>query len=680
MSRRKISKIIIGMTIVSLGMNNTTMAIVNDITSVESQYNLVDISSNDKNLIVDSGFEQRAVWKKTGSGTFTNYAGTAATGEWCGLLPSNSGNASVYQVINVKPNTEYVAKAKVLLAKEGSTAFLNVKTPDVSTLIGGAEKTVTCSKNNEWTYQNVELKFNSGSQQQIALCVMKWTTDISSDTYKGQVYVDDVQLFENSPSGIGNNYNIVWADDFNDTKLDLSKWEYELGTIRGIEQQHYVNNEENVLIRDNGNGGELVLKATDRPKELQYNNPLDASRKVIYNSGSVRTHGKTEFLYGRIEMKAKLPKGKSVFPAFWTLGSDFTVDGDVSSEQGYGWPRTGEIDIMELIGSNVGGSGNRTVYQTLHTSDGGDNYHKLGGTSYTIPEDFNDSYHIFGIDWSKGKIQWYVDDKIVATVDYSNDPIGSKCLDRPQYIQMNLAMGGAWPGAIAEGLAGTEYSIDYVYYAQSDKQKADAEEYYRTSPKITKYNDVFIYEGDTDVLSNVEISANADIDFSVTDAPQFSIKEKNASTETAITSVDLLAKGKNYLSSLAKLPSGEYSLYYTALPKDLKFDVRSNGVKTPSAAEFYKFDRKGVNLTIKERSLITDLENSNLALNGYTDNTLETVVLPEGWTWDQSETIISENMPEVSVTFTKNGFVKTEKTKINVSKSEDLVNLEKSYR
>lgn len=411
----------------------------------------------------------------------------------------------------------------------------------------------------------------------------------------------------------------------------------------------------------------MILRATDRAKELQYNNPRDPSRRVIYDSGSIRTHGQSEFLYGRIEMKAKLPKGQSVFPAFWTLGSDFTIDGDISSEQGYGWARCGEIDIMELIGSKNDGDGNKIVYQTLHTQDGAeDGYHKLGGTSYKITEDFNDDYHIFGMNWSKGKIEWYVDDQIVATVDYSKDKIASKALDRAQYIQMNLAMGGAWPGIIQEGLAGTEYAIDYVYYAQNDQQKMDAEEYYKTSPKIIKSNDISIYQGDIDVLSNVVISENSDIDFSVTDAPQFSEKEKDASTETALTSVDLLCKGKKDIPKLAKLLPGEYSLYYTALPKDLKLEVMSNGLKIPDTKELYKFHRKGVNLTIKERSLKIDLENNKLSLEGQKNNTLETIQLPEGWAWMEPKTIISENMQEVNVIFNKNGFEKIEKVEINV--------------
>lgn len=679
MNRKKIWKIITCMTMVSfIGMNTVINADVNTGNTVNTQYDLIKLDRNDSNLIKDSGFEQRTNWKTTGDGKFTNYEGAALTGKWCGLLPSNTANASVYQVVNVKPNTEYIAKAKVLVGQEGAQAFFNAKSPDLSSGIEGAEVTVNCTKDQEWKYQDIELRFNSGDRSQIGLAVMKWTEDNTSATYKSQFYVDDVQLLEKNSNSGEESYDIVWADDFNDPQLDLSTWEYELGSIRGIEQQHYVDSKDNVFMRATQEGGELVLRATDRPEELQYNNPRDASRRVIYNSGSVRTHGKQEFLYGRIEMRAKLPKGQSVFPAFWTLGSDFTLDGDVNSEQGYGWARCGEIDIMELIGSGPGGAGNKTVYQTIHTQDGTDDgYKKFGGTSYTIPEEFNDEYHIFGMDWSKGKIEWYVDDQIVATVNYAGDPIGEKCLDRPQYIQMNLAMGGAWPGPIAPGLDGTEYAIDYVYYGQTEQQKADAAEYYSNAPKILEYSDISIYEGDTELLSNVAISDNADIDFSVTDAPQFAMKEKEATTETALTSVDLLCKGKNDLNKLANLPAGEYSLHYTALPKDLKFDISNSGVKIPNTAERYKFDRKTVNLTIKERSLQTDLENSELSLDGYVNDTLSTIALPEGWTWDKPQTVITENMSEVSVTFNKNGFEKTESVTINVQKSVTLDQLNK---
>lgn len=468
-------------------------------------------------------------------------------------------------------------------------------------------------------------------------------------------------------------YNIVWVDDFNNETLNENVWEYELGSIRGIEQQHYVNNKENVFIRNNSKGGELVLKATNRPTNLHYINPRssdDDKRNVIYNSGSIRTHGQKEFLYGRIEMKAKLPKGKGVFPAFWTLGSDFILDGDINEEQGYGWARCGEIDIMELIGENSDGNGNKTVYQTIHTAGNSspDSYEKLGGTSYKIDEDFYDDYHIFGINWSKGKIEWYVDDKIVATVNYSNNPTASKALDRPQYIQMNLAMGGAWPGPVGENLGSTaqsEYAIDYIYYAQNEQQKRDAEEYYKNAPKVESAKNLVLYEGDTvlDILNNAKVSENANLDFSITDYPNFKSKEQNANSRNPITSVDLIHKGKNDNKKLSELPIGEYTLYYTALPKNLTIDNYGK----PNGNESYKFDRIRVNLTIKERDLNVDLENANLNLDGRLHSPLSTIKLPNGWTWDEPKKMISSKMDKVSATFTNDeGFKKSQSVDINV--------------
>ena len=159
-------------------------------------------------------------------------------------------------------------------------------------------------------------------------------------------------------------YEVIWKDEFDGTGaidnngLDNSKWGYELGCIRGVEQQHYTKDKENVHVDD----GKLVLEVTDRAKESQYKNPR-GDRQVIYNSGSVRTHGKQDFLFGRIEVLAKLPEGQATFPAFWTLGSDFTLDGSINGDQGDGWPLSGEIDIMESIGDP------NFVYETLHYSD-----------------------------------------------------------------------------------------------------------------------------------------------------------------------------------------------------------------------------------------------------------------------------------------------------------------------
>ena len=622
--------------------------------TVKHQYELADLQNS--NFIKNGNFqEENNYWNIVGQNSSVITDSDNNKYGKLGKTTDPHANGHIWQDVTLKPNTTYIlkAKVKVLSDDENSYVTLDVKKGGSSEAKYFKDKKVTAI-NNEW--QEVSLEFTTDTTTKYAVGIGRWEDNASASLKDSEAYIDDVSV-EYKDSIDKEKYDFVWADDFNNENLNLSDWEYELGSIRGIEQQHYVNDPENVSIRKNGDNGELVLKATDRPKELQYNNPRNNDRKVIYNSGSVRTHGKQEFLYGRIEMKAKLPKGQAVFPAFWTLGSDFTLDGDVSSKQGYGWARCGEIDIMELIGSEENQPGNKTVYQTIHTSNKPDSNtdHKLLGTSYTIDEDFYDDYHIFGIDWSKGKLDFYVDDKIVSSVDYSNDEIARKCLDRPQYIQFNLAMGGAWPGEISEGLAGTEFAIDYVYYAQTPQQKADAEAYYKDAPRLSGYKDLTIYEGETDAILENVVAENGDVDFSITDQPQFNKKEQNATSDNPLTSVDLLCTGKNDLDSLAKLPAGEYTLYYTALPKNMQLESSNpedpNSPMVPLASEEYKFDRKAVNLTIKERNsneeipltpiepadpIVPDNPNNNNNSNNNNVSGTETPDLPK--TGDTSKT------------------------------------------
>ena len=116
MGKQKVLKTcLVGALVCSLGIGLATTAHAQ---SVDTEYDLIELNRDkNQNLIIDSSFENgRQHWKTTGQGTFTDYPECAATGLWCGLLPANTNNACVYQVIQVKPNTEYVAKAKILLA------------------------------------------------------------------------------------------------------------------------------------------------------------------------------------------------------------------------------------------------------------------------------------------------------------------------------------------------------------------------------------------------------------------------------------------------------------------------------------------------------------------------------------------------------------------------------------
>ena len=453
-------------------------------------------------------------------------------------------------------------------------------------------------------------------------------------------------------------YELLWEDDFSENDLDLDVWGYELGSVRGNEQQHYVDSEENVFLRD----GNLVLKVTDRAVEDQYMNPRGGAnaRKVIYNSGSVRTHAKKEFLYGRIEMKAKLPKGKGAFPAFWTLGADFLLDGDINSEQGYGWPSCGEIDIMEIIGAPTaeraaqgeikeGAQSNSKVYATPHfywkgatgdpDRDGSYSPFELG-KNYDIGEDLNNEYHIFGINWTPEKIEWYIDDVIYNTMEFKDDngrmSAAAASLNRPQYIQFNLATGGNWAknAGLHLGEDNTEFTIDWVRWMQDDEQKAAAEAYYQDNPVITGVKDITMIEGTTpDLLKGISVNK---IDYSI----DYSIEDEYMFSNTGgLTNSTLRCSGVNDIEKLAELEPGLYNIFYTAAP----LGETLSGPVTPTP----KVKRESSILVVLPKELDGETITNLTGLKGAN---LSTVTLPDNFNWVDGDQKIDGNTYSVKYT------------------------------
>jgi beta-glucanase (GH16 family) len=127
---------------------------------------------------------------------------------------------------------------------------------------------------------------------------------------------------------------------------------------------------------------------------------------------SILHHGsklkiKKTFLYGRVDFRAKLPKGQGIWPAFWALGANITT---------VNWPLCGEIDIMEMVGGGAGKD--NTVHGTVHYEDGG---HKYIGKSYTLPSgDFYDKFHVFSLVWTETSLKWYIDNQEYYTFDSSS--------------------------------------------------------------------------------------------------------------------------------------------------------------------------------------------------------------------------------------------------------------------
>lgn len=210
-------------------------------------------------------------------------------------------------------------------------------------------------------------------------------------------------------------YTLVWSDEFSGTSLDASAWNQETGNNNGNnhELQYYTNSPKNTFVSD----GNLIIEA--RKETISTFN---------YTSGRMTTQNKKAFKYGRIDIRAKLPVGKGLWPALWMLGTNIT---SVS------WPACGEIDIMELVGTYPG-----KVYSTLHWQNAGS--HASYGLEYSLASgDFSQQFHVFTTIWTKDNIKSYVDDKLYFTMTTTN----IAAFNAEQFFIFNVAVGGDWPGS-----------------------------------------------------------------------------------------------------------------------------------------------------------------------------------------------------------------------------------------
>jgi len=302
-------------------------------------------------------------------------------------------------------------------------------------------------------------------------------------------------------------YNLVWEDDFEDG-ISEDDWNYELhepGWVNN-ELQSYVKSEENVYTKD----GKLVIKPVET---------TDENGNTAYTSGRVNTQGKHDFTYGLFEASIKMPKGQGFLPAFWIMPTDENLYGQ--------WPRCGEIDIAEVLGSDTG-----TAYGTIHYG----NPHKESQGSYTLSEgDFAEEFHTYACEWNPGEIKWYVDGNLIHTANdwYSaTEGLGEITFpapfDQPYYIIFNLAVGGNWPGNPDEStdIAGATYEIDYVRVYQKDEYdenvtKPEKEVTYREPDETGNY------VNNADFSVTEDLTDNADWKFMAQNGGEGSAEIKN---------------------------------------------------------------------------------------------------------------------------------------------------------
>lgn len=239
---------------------------------------------------------------------------------------------------------------------------------------------------------------------------------------------------------------LVWSDEFDEgTAPDESVWSYDLGATGwgNQELQNYTDDPENVRVED----GNLVITA------------VRSQDGFSFTSARIRTQDKLTFKYGRIEARIKFPDlADGLWPAFWTLGNNFSV---------VGWPRSGELDIVEMGNSQAIAQGvvNRRVGSAAHWDSDG-NYATFSG-HLDADTDLDDDYHLFSMDWTPNGVTTYLDGQQVWFFNSDLD-VCSSCTEfhNPHFIILNMAVGGRYTGLLnsAQITANmpAEMKVDYI--------------------------------------------------------------------------------------------------------------------------------------------------------------------------------------------------------------------------
>lgn len=231
---------------------------------------------------------------------------------------------------------------------------------------------------------------------------------------------------------------LLWADEFETEGLpDPAKWGYDVG------DHGWGNNElEDYTRADLKNArvenGLLIIEAH-----------ADASRPKGYTSARLVSKGKAAWQYGYVEVRAKLPQGRGTWPAIWMLPEENRFGG---------WPKNGEIDIMEHVGYDTG-----RVHGTVHTEAFNHTKGTQKGGQRMVP-DFSSEFHTYAIDWTEEKIDFFIDGTKYFTFENTRKGYQEWPFDQPFHLLLNIAVGGNWGGAegVATDIWPQRMEVDYV--------------------------------------------------------------------------------------------------------------------------------------------------------------------------------------------------------------------------
>lgn len=244
---------------------------------------------------------------------------------------------------------------------------------------------------------------------------------------------------------------LIWSDEFDQNGLpNPNNWNYNVGDHGwgNDELEYYTEaNLDNARVEN----GVLILEAIKDP-----------SYPKGYTSARLVTKGKASWKYGYIEVRAKLPTGRGTWPAIWMLAE--------KNKYG-GWPSNGEIDIMEHVGYDPG-----KVHGTVHTEAFN---HKIGTQkgNYLMVADFDSEFHLYAINWTKKKIDFYIDQQLYFSFENTGGDYKEWPFDQPFHLIQNIAVGGGWGG---------QQGIDPTIWPQ--KMEIDYVRVYNKPPSIKSLN------------------------------------------------------------------------------------------------------------------------------------------------------------------------------------------------
>jgi beta-glucanase (GH16 family)/glycerophosphoryl diester phosphodiesterase len=244
------------------------------------------------------------------------------------------------------------------------------------------------------------------------------------------------ELIKKSPMAKG--WKLKWADEFNGKGLpDPNNWTYDVGGSGwGNEEKQFYTNADTLNAKVDKGVLSIIARKADK-------------ENLKFTSARVTTRKKFDWKYGRLEVRAMLPKGRGLWPAIWMLPGDWK----------YGnWPSSGEIDVMEHVGYEPD-----TVYTTVHTKSFNHKINTQVGKGLKVINPYTE-YHLYAIEWFADHIDFFIDDQKALTFNNSGKGSEQWPFDQSFHLLMNVAVGGGWGGkkGIDESVFPAEMKIDYV--------------------------------------------------------------------------------------------------------------------------------------------------------------------------------------------------------------------------